>query len=84
MMTLHITLFSLQQIQLEGLRFEPQLPRLLQAEHKTNPTGDRSCEGLDIKNTVFAEWIITWRSFGEIFMILLMLLGVERVAAKCR
>lgn len=54
------------QIQLERLRLKPQLPRLLQAEHQANSTGNRSRQGLDLEDTVSAERIITRRCFGMI------------------
>lgn len=66
-LTQAFTLSSSQQIELQRLRLEPQLSRLLQAKHQANSTRNRSRQGLDIKDSVFTERIITRRSFGKRF-----------------
>lgn len=63
------TISFMPQIQFQGLRLEPKLPRLLQTEHQANPAGNRGCERLDLENTVLAERVPAWRSSGKFSFI---------------
>lgn len=61
--------FQMIQVQCEGIRFEPQFPRLLQTKHETSPTRNGSLQRMDSQNPVHAIGRSARRRFGRFLPI---------------